>query len=1023
MSRNDSFRVPISGIPRALPSGGGGASVFDSDDAVKINRARMAHIDSLQLPLGGKSVLDVGCGIGHLARFFVERGCRITCVDGRAENIAVLRSRYPDMRAQVANVEIDSLAALGRFDIVFCYGLLYHLENPIAALRNIAQVCGQFLLLETIVADHSEPVLRLSDEPSETVNQALGGLGGRPSPAYVTMALTRAGFRYVYAPKQPPDHPDFQFQWKNDLEFSRHGHLLRCTFVASHQLLNNPNLSLVWEHIPPASAKTSSPSQAPSVHSISAGSLGWESAEDALKQAQALAYVRPLVPYPGWNFASDWDNPDLSFQMRRQVWQFFHDRRLEFPFAFNWYDGLRLNLYLGNDLSRGLFISGCSEPNEFAFLYAILAPGMVFIDAGANDGLYTLFAARRVGPEGMVLAFEPSAREFSRLEQNVDLNELKNVKRLRVALADHNGEQDLAVAGYEHEGQNTLGAFAYSGVELFRKERVPTRRLDDVVQEEKLSRIDIIKIDVEGAECRVIEGGREVINRFRPIVLFEAFDSALRKQSSSRNALLALVSSLQYELFTFQTGAVPGALPPDGGNMIGIPAENALVERFRGQEKEEPVWNSIVPVGDLGRPREDVQPYLSVVATARNDDHGGNLLGRMQIFVNGWIAQSRRHNLPSELIIVEWNPPPDRPRLREALRWPEDTGPCQVRFIEVPAELHSRYAHAEALPLYQMIAKNVGIRRARGEFVLATNIDILFSDELMEFLAKRCLKPGRMYRADRYDAMSNVPPDAPIDEQLEYCRTHLLRMNLREGTFPLTPDAQDALLKKAQFTPPLRSRLLVFWLRLQGLVERVATSGPAVTVTMPVPNQLKRAAAFYIEWGGLTGMLRSSVNWLIGRGRLRKRAAAKAFPGIEFLHTNGCGDFTLTARRHWFDLRGYPEFDLFSMNIDSVFCYAAHYGGAQEEVLPEPMRIYHIEHATGSGWTPEGQDQLFKRVAARGLGFVSSSDVIGWAEQMRQLNSTMIFNHEDWGLGEFDLVETAPSLDTNPSVQAASKPA
>ena len=108
-------------------------------------------------------------------------------------------------------------------------------------------------------------------------------------------------------------------------------------------------------------------------------------------------------------------------------------------------------------------------------------------------------------------------------------------------------------------------------------------------------------------------------------------------------------------------------------------------------------------------------PYLSLVVTARNDDHGGNLLGRMQIFVSGWIEQARRYGIPSELIIVEWNPPPDRPRLIDVLRWPEDLGPCEVRFIEVPPELHARYAHGDALPLYQMAAKNVGIRRARGD--------------------------------------------------------------------------------------------------------------------------------------------------------------------------------------------------------------------------------------------------------------------------------------------------------------------
>ncbi len=128
-----------------------------------------------------------------------------------------------------------------------------------------------------------------------------------------------------------------------------------------------------------------------------------------------------------------------------------------------------------------------------------------------------------------------------------------------------------------------------------------------------------------------------------------------------------------------------------------------------------------------------------------------------------------------------------------------------------------------------------------------------------------------------------------------------------------------------------------------------------------------------------------------------------------FIHTNACGDFTLLAREHWFDLRGYPEFDQFSMNLDSIFCIAAHHGGAPEQVLAEPMRIYHIEHATGSGWTPEGQAKLFDRIRARGLSFVDNEEVLVWASQMNRLNSPMIFNHENWGLADFELKETVVS--------------
>ena len=148
-----------------------------------------------------------------------------------------------------------------------------------------------------------------------------------------------------------------------------------------------------------------------------------------------------------------------------------------------------------------------------------------------------------------------------------------------------------------------------------------------------------------------------------------------------------------------------------------------------------------------------------------------------------------------------------------------------------------------------------------------------------------------------------------------------------------------------------------------------------------------------------------------GRRPPEKRKPVEVEPAPEkltFLHTNACGDFTLAARERWLDLRGYPEFDMYSMNIDSVFCYAAHHGGATEEILREPMRIYHIEHGIGSGWTPEGQAQLFARMAAKGIPFVSYQELVAWAAHMRQLDRPMIFNHDNWGLAEFVLNESRP---------------
>ncbi len=151
------------------------------------------------------------------------------------------------------------------------------------------------------------------------------------------------------------------------------------------------------------------------------------------------------------------------------------------------------------------------------------------------------------------------------------------------------------------------------------------------------------------------------------------------------------------------------------------------------------------------------RPYLSIVAATRNDNHGGDLNRRSEIFINGLVAQANRFQLPVELILVEWNPPDDRPPLREAFSWPEPNPWCKIRIITVPPSIHRRYRYSDRLPMFQMIAKNVGVRRARGDFILQTNVDVIFSDELFEFLAKRRLLRGVLYRCDRVDVDRDVP--------------------------------------------------------------------------------------------------------------------------------------------------------------------------------------------------------------------------------------------------------------------------
>jgi hypothetical protein len=340
--------------------------------------------------------------------------------------------------------------------------------------------------------------------------------------------------------------------------------------------------------------------------------------------------------------------------------------------------------------------------------------------------------------------------------------------------------------------------------------------------------------------------------------------------------------------------------------------------------------------------------------TSRNDDHGGELLKRMQISINSLIEQCRINNLNAELIIVEWNPPNDRPRFINALSWPKEMGNFQVRIIEVPPEIHRTYANSDKLRLFQMIAKNVGIRRARGEYILATNIDILFSPELMRFFAGKQLQENKMYRVDRYDVNPNLPTDSSISDQMKFCSENITKINTKKGTIPV--------------------------------------SGPD--------------ANLYKIWQLKNGFL-SGVRWIYKK--IRRMENCKPT-----LHTHACGDFTLLKKNHWIDLRGYPEFPICSMHIDSLFCYIAHYAGITEEILNPPYLTYHIDH--GSGWSAEKgkMRSFYKKLERKGIPSLDHSQLFSWTCFMQKIKGPVFFNNGDsWGLGDTILHEDQINRENN----------
>ena len=202
---------------------------------------------------------------------------------------------------------------------------------------------------------------------------------------------------------------------------------------------------------------------------------------------------------------------------------------------------------------------------------------------------------------------------------------------------------------------------------------------------------------------------------------------------------------------------------------------------------------------------------ISFVVAARNDNYGGDFLHRMQVFVNVLLTLCERHCLNMELVIVEWNPPKDNPRLTDALMWLDSSRYCKIRAIEVPEEIHRQLPFSDHIPLFEFIGKNVGVRRAQGEFILVTNPDILFSEELIRFLGSERLSPKCFYRATRYDAEGPIPADVTVEKQLAYCQQHITSINGYLYSFEYRLGKKSNLYRTLMgFADYLRWRLLYF---------------------------------------------------------------------------------------------------------------------------------------------------------------------------------------------------------------------
>jgi hypothetical protein len=167
--------------------------------------------------------------------------------------------------------------------------------------------------------------------------------------------------------------------------------------------------------------------------------------------------------------------------------------------------------------------------------------------------------------------------------------------------------------------------------------------------------------------------------------------------------------------------------------------------------------------------------FLSIVVATRNDKHSGNMTDKIRLFITGLATQLENQNFESELIIVEWNPINYLPGLQKVIKFPGTKGKFSIRVITVPSSIHNKFANADKIGLFQFIAKNAGIKRALGEFVLSTNVDILFPSGFWDGLPSY-LRRDTFYRAVRFDISEKIDTENDFRKIQTHCEKNVLRI-------------------------------------------------------------------------------------------------------------------------------------------------------------------------------------------------------------------------------------------------------
>lgn len=218
--------------------------------------------------------------------------------------------------------------------------------------------------------------------------------------------------------------------------------------------------------------------------------------------------------------------------------------------------GVMWELDLKEGIDFSIWLLGSFEPETVRCYQRIVKSGDVVLDIGANIGAHTLLLAKAVGAVGRVIAFEPTDYAFSKLSQNAGLNKelADRIQCMQYMLVDSEIQDSPTPALYSSwplEGEGVRHNL-HQG-RLMTTSGAKPRTLDSVILSIGLARVDCIKLDIDGFECGMLRGAREVLTRWHPTIIMELAPYALEEQGASLSELIHLLKEHGYVLYGLST--------------------------------------------------------------------------------------------------------------------------------------------------------------------------------------------------------------------------------------------------------------------------------------------------------------------------------------------------------------------------------------------------------------------------------------------------------------------------------------